>query len=89
MTIPTGLVLVPLLVAFILEVLSYYRLNPPRVFSPPFAFLTAPLILFLFYLGLDTAGVVPARWSALYLLAALAAFAFAVRRTRFRKPQAQ
>ncbi len=89
MTIPTGLVLVPLLIAFVLEMLRYYRLNPQRVFSLPFVFLTAPLILFLAYLGLDAAGVVPARWSALYLLAALGTLVFAMRRSRFLKPQAQ
>ncbi len=89
MMIPTGLVLVPLLVAFVLEVLSYYKLNPERVFSVPFIFLATPLILFLLYLGLDTAGVVPARWSALYLVVGLANLAIAVRRTRFLKTQAQ
>jgi hypothetical protein len=89
MTVPTSLVLVTLFAAFVLEVLSYYRLNPERVLGLPFIFLAAPLILFLLYLGLDMAGVVPAHWSALYLLAALAILATAVRRTRFLKTQAQ
>lgn len=89
MTIPASLVLVPLLIAFILEVLNYYRRNPEHVFSLPLVFLTAPLALFLLYLGLDTAGLIPAPWSALYLLVALAALAVAARRARFLKPAAR
>ncbi|HJS85268.1 MAG TPA: hypothetical protein VJ779_07390 [Acetobacteraceae bacterium] len=91
MTIPSSLVLLPLFIAFVLEVLSYYRLSPERIFSLPFVFLAAPLVFFLLFLGLSAAGLVPALWSALSLLAALAVLALAVRRTRtcLRRPAAQ
>jgi hypothetical protein len=89
MTIPSGLVPIPLFVAFVLEVLRYYRLNPQRVFGPPFVFLAAPLVFFLLYLGLNTAGLVPADGSALCPLAALAVLALAVRRARLPKPVAR
>jgi hypothetical protein len=89
MTIPSGLVPIPLLVAFVLEVLRYYRLNPQRVFGLPFVFLAATLGLFLLYPGLNTAGLVPAEGSAPCLLAALAVLALAVRRARLPQPAAR
>ena len=88
MAIPTSLVLVPLLLAFVLGVLTCYRLNPERLLSLPFLFLVSPLVLFVTYVGLDAAGAVPARWSVLYLGAALASLVIAVRRTRLPKLQA-
>ena len=89
MTIPSGLVPLPLLLAFFLEVLRYYRLNPTRVFGLPFAYLAAPLTFFLLYVGLNAAGLVSPRGSALCLLAALAVLGLAVRRPRFLKPAAR
>ena len=89
MTIPSSLVPVPLFTAFVLEVLRYYRLNPARVLGPPFAFLVAPLALFLLYVGLNAAGLVTPRGSALCLFAALAVLGLAVRRARSLKPAAR
>ena len=89
MTILSGLVPVPLFIAFVLEVLRYYRLNPQRVFGLPFVFLVVPLTLFLLYVGLNAAGLVSPRGSALCLLAALAVLGLTVRRARLLKPAAR
>ncbi len=89
MIVPSFFILFPLLVAFVLAALIYYKLNPERVVvSTAFAGMAAPLALLLLYLVLMAVGVFPSSWSGLYLVAALVTLGVTIARARVLRPKA-
>ena len=83
------LVMVLLLAAFVLSVLSYYKLNPERVvMSVPFALLALPLALFVAFIAISAAGV-PPLWSGVALLVAFVVLGVAVAQARCLLPRAK
>lgn len=79
MIVPSSAILVPLLIAFILSALSYYRRDPVRrIACGSFLMAVAPLVFFVVWLALATAGAVSPVVSAAAFAASLAIFALAV-----------
>jgi uncharacterized membrane protein YfcA len=88
MIVPSPAILVPLLAAFILSALSYYKRDPVRrVTSLPFLTLATPLAFLLAWLALETAGLAGRLVSAAAFAVALATFAVAVRQARILLPK--
>lgn len=83
------LVMVLLLAAFVLSVLSYYKLNPERVIvSMPFALAALPLALFVAFLAVS-ATAIPVLWSEVALLVALVVLVLAAAQARCLLPRAK
>lgn len=83
------LVMLVLLVAFVLSVLSYYKLDPVRVVvSVPFALLALSLALFVAFLAIS-ATAIPPLWSEVALLVAFVVLVLAAVQARCLLPRAK
>lgn len=81
------MVMVLLLAAFVLSVLSYYKLNPDRVVvSVPFALLALPLALLVAFLAIS-ATAIPPLWTEIALLVAFIVLVLAAMQARCLLPR--